>query len=44
MSGECDIRDNDGNGYYDRMQNGVWRGELEGTFTGERSMGMMTMP
>ena len=44
MSGECDIRDNDGNGYYDRMQNGVWRGELEGTFTGERSMGMMAMP
>ncbi|MEE2787190.1 MAG: Ig-like domain-containing protein [Myxococcota bacterium] len=44
MSGECDFRDNDGNGYYDRMQNGVWNGELQGTFTGERSMGMMAMP
>ena len=44
MSGECDVRDNDNNQFYDRMQNGIWRGELDGTFTGERSMSQMPNP
>jgi hypothetical protein len=36
MSGECKLRDTDMNQTVDKIEDGVWNGQLQGTFAGER--------
>ena len=36
MTGECKLRDEDNNKTVDKLQEGVWSGQLQGTFTGQR--------
>ena len=36
MSGVCQLRDQDMNNTVDLLEDGMWTGQLEGTFTGER--------
>ena len=42
MSGQCKLRDVDMNQTVDKIEDGVWDGRLQGTFTGERQ-GAMNM-
>ena len=36
MAGECRLKDRDNNQTVDKIEDGVWSGQLDGTFSGER--------